>query len=52
MAADKWLEDELAELDEAELLIQQAMSDFLPNSKNTSEGKGKNFVCYFDVYSK
>lgn len=40
MAADKWLAAELAELDEAELIIQQAMSDFLPAPKNDSGFKG------------
>ena len=40
MAADKWLEAELAELNEAEQIIQQAMSDFLP-VVNGDANKGK-----------
>ena len=31
MAAESWLEDELAELDEAEQFIQQTMSEFVPS---------------------
>jgi len=46
MAADKWLEAELAELNEAEQIIQQTMSDFIP-VVNGHESKGKLFFFFF-----
>ena len=44
MAAEKWLEEELAELDQAEQFIQQSMSDFLP-TVNGDDAKSKFFAC-------
>ena len=34
MAANSWLESELADLDEAEKFIQQTMSDFIPSGSS------------------
>ena len=50
MAADKWLEAELAELNEAEQIIQQTMSDFAPMT-NGDITKGMNIEQY-QIYSE
>ena len=36
MAADSWLKDELAELDETEKFIQQTMMEFVPSGGTLS----------------
>ncbi|XP_076821063.1 uncharacterized protein LOC143466286 isoform X2 [Clavelina lepadiformis] len=49
VGSDSWLEQELAELDEAEQFIQQTMSNFLPTGKASSNSKATAEVKGYDL---